>query len=161
MELIKKIIHYTSNIIFVLVIIYAVFWLPSIFGYKPLIVLSKSMEPTYKEKSIIYYKSVNENEIRVGDIITFKGSKNELISHRVMEINNGLITTKGDANSIEDINKVEYKDIYGKNININIVYVGYYIKFINDHLYLVILAYIILIMEILFSNFNMEEKNEK
>ena len=115
MELIKKIIHYTSNIIFVLVIIYAVFWLPSIFGYKPLIVLSKSMEPTYKEKSIIYYKSVNENEIRVGDIITFKGSKNELISHRVMEINNGLITTKGDANSIEDINKVDVDKLLESN----------------------------------------------
>ena len=162
MELLKKVIHILSSIIYILVFAYGIVWLPSIFGYKPLIVLSKSMEPTYKEGTVIYYHQVPKDEIKIGDIITFKGNKNELISHRVKSMENDLFITKGDANEVNDANKVKYEDIYGKNIDIMIIYIGYFIKFVNNHGYLIILACIILVMDFLLSNYNKkEDQNEK
>ena len=140
MEFIKKIIHFLSNITLILIIIYVIVWIPNIFGYKPLIVLSGSMQPTYKEKSVVYYKEVKREDIKTGDIITFKGNKNELISHRVVSIENDSFITKGDANKVNDADIVNYKDICGKNMNFNILYVGYYINFVNNHNYLVIIA---------------------
>lgn len=163
MELLKKILHYLSSIIYVLIIIYTIIWLPSLFGYTPLVILSGSMEPTYKVGSIIYYESVDKSKIGVGDIITFKGNKDELVSHRVVKVENDYYTTRGDANKVQDSSKVKYGSIVGKNLNINIKYIGYYIKFVLEHQYLIILAVLILILELLLSNNIMrrEKKYEK
>ncbi len=160
MDFIKKIIHCLSNIILILVLIYVTMWIPNVFGYKPLVVLSKSMEPTYKEKSIIYYKKVEYEDIKVGDIITFKGNNDELISHRIVDVENKLFITKGDANDVNDIEKVRYEDICGRNININIIYAGYYISFLNAHSFLVIIACVIWIADFLISNYK-EKTSEK
>lgn len=160
MEFLKKTIHLLSSIILVLIFIYVIVWVPNVFGYKPLIVLSGSMEPTYKKQSIIYYKKVEREDIKIGDIITFKGNKNELISHRIVDIENDSFTTRGDANKVNDIDKVNYNNIYGKNINLNIAYVGYYINFVNTHTYLVVIACVILIIDFILSNYK-EDKSEK
>jgi len=49
---------------------------PILFGYRPVAVLSGSMEPAYPVGSIIYYKAADFNEINAGDAVTFKiGSK--------------------------------------------------------------------------------------
>ena len=161
MESIKKIIHYLSWGIYTCIIIYAIFWLPSIFGYKPLVVLSESMEPTLKKGSLIYYESIDKEKIKIGDIITFSAN-NEFISHRIVSIADDLYETKGDANDVSDAVKIKYENIYGKNTNVNINYVGYYIKFINEHHYLVIISILVLIIEFLLSNYvGKENLNEK
>ncbi len=161
MEFIKKVIHYLTYIIYVLIIIYALIWLPVIFGYKPLIVLSGSMEPTYSKGSVIYYKMVSSDKISINDIITFKGKNDELISHRVTNIENGLYSTKGDANRLEDASKIEFNKIVGKNINIKINYIGYYIKYIQEHVYLILLVILILLLDFILSNKVRREENEK
>ena len=61
MGTIKKVVHILSNIAYVAVLIYLLVSLPIFIGYKPLVVLSGSMEPTYKVGSIIYYEEKIEN----------------------------------------------------------------------------------------------------
>ena len=103
MEIIKKIIHFLSNIIYILITLYVIICLPMLFNYKPLVVLSGSMEPTLPTGSVIYYHPVEESDLKVGDIVTFKLKDNKtLVSHRITSINNGIIQTKGDANNSVD-----------------------------------------------------------
>lgn len=152
MEFIKKIIKFLTNICYVLILIYAVVEIPMIFGYKPLIVLSGSMEPTYKIGSILYYKDVVKEELKVGDVITFQLTDGTYITHRINRIVENKYETKGDANELPDVFKIDFKDVCGKVSSISIGYVGYYINFINNHIYLVGVAVLILLSEFLLSN---------
>ena len=152
MDIIRKIVHILANIIYILITVYLVICIPMIFGHTPVVVLSGSMEPTYKVGSIIYYKKISEKELKEEDVITFN-IDNKTISHRIVSIDNGLIETKGDANNTSDVHKIRYENIKGKVGNISIPYVGYYIKIVNDNLTLVVIVtVIILVSEFLFSN---------
>lgn len=85
-----------------------------IFGYKPVFVLSGSMEPTLKTNGVAIAKKVPSNEVKQNDIIMFK-KDNLIISHRVIKINNdGSFVTKGDNNSTEDNFVVTKGEVKGK-----------------------------------------------
>lgn len=160
MKYIKNIIHILSYICYFFIIIYALICIPYIFGYKPLVVLSGSMEPTFKTGSIIYYKNVNKEQLKEGDIITFK-SGDTLVSHRIYKIDNNIYETKGDANNTVDTQKIQFGDIVGKDANISIPYLGFYVKYINDHFYLIAIVVITLILDFVLGNIKKENKNNK
>jgi len=92
---------------------------PSFMGYKPFIVLSGSMEPAIMAGDLIITKTVDPEEIAVGDIISFKTDEYVVVSHRVTEIRteDGLaFLTKGDANTGADLGAVLPEDLEGKYI---------------------------------------------
>ena len=60
---------------------------PSVFGYKPFIVLSGSMEPSFSTGSVVYYTKVSTSDLKAGDIITFEGNSGIIISHRIEKVN--------------------------------------------------------------------------
>ena len=157
MNIIKKIIHFLSFLCYGIIIVYALVCIPFLIGYKPLVVLSGSMEPTFKTGSVIYYKHVLEEDIKVGDVITFKMG-DSLVSHRVKSIENKMYETKGDANNASDATRISYSDIVGKDAKISIPYLGFYVKYINDHMYILAFIVLILVLEFLFSNFNSKDK---
>ena len=163
MDLIRKLIHMLAIISYVLIIVYAIVCIPMIFGRHPVVVLSGSMKPTYKVGSVIYYKKVPQRELKVGDVITFNANNNKMVSHRIANIDNGFIETKGDANNVSDVNKIRYENVRGKVGKSTIPYVGYYIKAVNDNLTIVVIAaVIILVSEFLISNtetFDINNKN--
>lgn len=153
MGLIRKLIHILAVIAYVLIIVYAIVCIPMIFRNQPVVVLSGSMEPTYKIGSVIYYKKVSQKELKKGDVITFTTKNNKMVSHRIVNIDNGSIETKGDANKVSDVNKIRYENVRGKVGKLSIPYVGYYIKMVNDHLTIVVIVtVIILVSEFLISN---------
>ncbi len=165
MGILKKNIHVLSIITYALIIVYAIVCIPMIFGYHPVVVLSGSMEPTYKTGSIIYYKSVSLEDLKAEDVITYTVKSGEYVSHRIVNIDGELIETKGDANAISDANKVHYGNVKGKVAEKSIPYIGNYIKIVNDNLTIVvIIAVIILVSEFLISNkeiFDINKKNER
>ena len=75
----RKILNIISIFVYIFIGVYALICLPGLFGYKPLVVLSGSMTPTYKIGSIIYYHKVPQSELKKGDAITFKIGNNELV----------------------------------------------------------------------------------
>lgn len=158
MAILKKIVHCLSYVCYILIILYAVVCIPCIFKYKPLIVLSGSMKPTYDIGSVIYYKHVSENEINVDDVITFESFDGELVTHRVYSKENNQFITKGDANEIPDPNHVSYDKIKGKVHKKSIPYIGYYIKYINEHKYTIVIVVILLILEYLLSGYKVGKK---
>ena len=78
-----------------------------IFGYRPAIVLTGSMEPYMLTNSVVLTKEVTSiEELQIGDVITFH-VKNDLgenirITHRLAGIEDGLLSTKGDNNPSGD-----------------------------------------------------------
>lgn len=93
---------------------------PDLFGYKPMMVMSGSMEPTFSADDLIIVKKCDIDKLKVGDVVTFKEDK-KYITHRISRIINGNIITKGDANTIEDDGYVNSKTIQG-------IYIKHYHK---------------------------------
>lgn len=92
---------------------------PSFLGYKPFIVLSGSMEPAIMPGDLIITRNTEPEDIKVGDVITFRIDKAAAVSHRVTEIDTSKelsFRTKGDANVGADNEAVLPGDLEGKYI---------------------------------------------
>jgi len=86
-----------------------------IFGYKPYIITTGSMEPTLKIYSFAIVKRGNYENIKESDIITFTHPGfTQNICHRAIAIDENGITTKGDNNSVADLPKVTEANYVGK-----------------------------------------------
>ena len=117
---------------------------PYVFGYRILQVISDSMKPTISDQTCIIIKKADQEEIKVGDIITFVSEEAEiqgfLNTHRVYEIvedaesGEQLYITKGDAHKEPDDYPVRYEQVAGKYVGElplgNWVYKG--IRFLSD-----------------------------
>lgn len=102
----------------------------NIIKYRSYVVLSGSMEPKlYPGDLIITFKS-NPKKLKVGDIITFK-SNNQVITHRIEQINENGYITKGDNNDVVDEEIVKEDDIIGK-VLFKIPKVGYVSQFLSQ-----------------------------
>ena len=90
---------------------------PSVFGFKPFIVLSGSMEPEIHKGDMILTKNINPAELKKDDVLAFRDAENTVTTHRIIDIveNDGVkyFITKGDNNSSQDKNLVEYEDVEG------------------------------------------------
>lgn len=77
-----------------------------VFGYRPVYVLSGSMEPYMMTNGMCLTKEVNSiDELEVGDVVTFhldQNGKRLNITHRIISIENGIVNTKGDNNKVAD-----------------------------------------------------------
>lgn len=119
----KKILKYISNFIFgLLLIVLAISfysWVQvnvlhkpysSFMGYSIFEVVTGSMSGTIEINDYIIVK--NDDDLKLKDIITFRDD-NALVTHRIIELRQNSIVTKGDANNSEDI-EITYDDVIGK-----------------------------------------------
>lgn len=90
---------------------------PSVFGYKPFMVLSGSMESDIHKGDLIITKEIDPTKLKVEDIIAFKDAAETITTHRIIDIvvNDGqtYFITKGDNNSTQDLNLVALDDVEG------------------------------------------------
>ena len=90
---------------------------PSIFGIKPFIVLSGSMETEIHKGDMILTKIVDPASLGVDDVIAFRDAEGTVTTHLVIDVvvENGetFFITKGDNNSTQDKNLVELSDVEG------------------------------------------------
>ena len=91
--------------------------IPDVMGYKPMIVLSGSMETSIYTGDLVVVKMVDAKVLKEEDVIAFRNDANTVTTHRITEIveENGekLFRTKGDNNNVVDSKLVEAKDIEG------------------------------------------------
>lgn len=155
MKPIKTIVNLLSWVVYACIFCYLLIASPMVAGYKPVVVLSGSMEPTYHVGSVIYYKHAAFSDIEVGDSITFRAGENALVTHRVTQKGelSGTFTTKGDANETEDPNPVAYEEVMGKVWDISIPYAGYFVTYSKDFKVIGTMAFIIILSILLDSLF--------
>lgn len=129
--------------------------IPQICGYKVLQVISGSMAGEIEVGETILIKDVkNENELNVGDIVTYKEGTSTLITHRIVEISgeNGKseYVLKGDANNANDSKAITFDEIEGKYVT-KITWMGKIIDFINTPIGMTIICAIPLVIIIIFT----------
>jgi signal peptidase I len=74
-----------------------------------------SMNPTLRDFDIIYVLPVEGNEIRVGDVISFYAIDNsKLTTHRVVSVQSGCLTTRGDNNGRVDPDPIQFENVFGR-----------------------------------------------
>ena len=92
---------------------------PDFLGFTPFIIVSGSMEPKIQVNNLIITKKTDLNNIKVGDIISYKDDENNIIiTHRVVNIieqdGQTFFETKGDNNRSNDKKLVSYEQVQGK-----------------------------------------------
>lgn len=88
------------------VIVVFVLWFNSgLFGVKPTLINGISMEPNLRTGDIVITRNIPANEVKIGDVVSFKEGKN-IILHRVVSIQEGgdgrIFITKGDNVQVLD-----------------------------------------------------------
>ncbi len=87
--------------------------LPSIYGYKTAVVLSGSMDPTFSAGDVLVYHE--ETEYEVGDVVIF-ACDGYYVTHRIVGTEGEYFITKGDANDVEDMERLDASDIEGEMV---------------------------------------------
>jgi len=146
MKAITYSIRVLTWLIYLVIILSLLITAPMLLGWKPVVVLTGSMEPAYKVGGLIYYQKTAFENIEVGDAITFKAGNDSLVTHRVVETDNisQSFITKGDSNNTNDNNSVEYVEVAGKTSDVCIPYAGYFISVFKNLYAIVVMALILL-----------------
>ena len=86
--------------LFLMLIVAMVLLLPGLFGIRPYVVYSGSMEPKIPTGAVVFIKE-GAYSPETGDIITFH-NEDTVVTHRVVKKEEGTFITKGDANKNAD-----------------------------------------------------------
>ena len=79
-------------------------------------ITSGSMWPALKKGDLVLIKGVDKQELEVGNIIVYKNKKGFTI-HRITELNEETLKTRGDANNVSD-SPVKYEEVVGRTVNV-------------------------------------------
>lgn len=150
MKILNQIFKLLSGIVIAAIVIYMAIAAPILLGYRPMAVLSGSMEPTYPVGSIIYYHQISFDELEAGDPVTFFAG-DSLVTHRIMKVDtlSRTITTKGDHNKTQDPVPVEEANIAGKATNFAIPFAGFFVTYSKNPIAISGMAVIILLSYLL------------
>lgn len=126
---------------------------PNIFGYKILQVMSGSMSGEFETGDTILIKELKEeSDLKIGDVITYRIAKNTLVTHRIVNITkigeNLNYTLKGDANNVEDSEKILFSSIEGIYVK-KLVLIGKIISFMQKP-YGMVIIFVVPILLILY-----------
>lgn len=120
-KIIKAIVFLVLILYISFIVIQRVSGNQSIFGYRIFAVATGSMVPDYNINDVLAIKEVNHNELKIGDDITYLGTKQDvngkIVTHRIIDIEEQdgkkVYLTKGINNEVEDP-FIEDNQIYGK-----------------------------------------------
>lgn len=159
MKFFKKILQIIIWFLLALVLVYNIYSyvelnilkkdLASVNGYAILEVVSYSMTPNVNKGDLIIINE-KDKDYKKGDIITFKDNTGTLVTHRIYDIIDKGIVTKGDANKTPDEGYTKDENVIGKYVG-KVSNMGYLIKSIRSPLVLVLILIMGIIICILIS----------
>ena len=138
---------------------------PDVFGYKPMIVLSGSMETSIYTGDLVFVKMVDTNILKEDDIIAFRNETNTVTTHRIVELvnenGNKLFRTKGDNNNTEDAKLVLANEVEGVYV-FKISGLGNVLMFLKEPKSLIILLLATLVLGLIWIQImdKIENKNK-
>lgn len=100
----REIVLWAGAILGLLCIVWTIVMLA--FGLTPLVFTSGSMSPAIDAGDLAFAKTIDADEIEVGDIVSVVNDKGTRITHRVVRVDptedGAVLTLKGDANAAPD-----------------------------------------------------------
>ncbi len=136
-KILKTGVKIVSDICFLLIFCYLIFFIPMLFGYKMLTIEGYNSNASLKKGTLIYYQKVEPVLLVENDMILFKDGNDYKIStiHRVLAPKDSSSSDYSyqinDGNSQIKVKK--YSKILGKVAGIKILYAGKYINYFNKH----------------------------
>lgn len=146
----KKIIHNITSVVLCLILVPIILInltlifkgfsgndeLPDVMGYRPAIVLSGSMEPTFNAGDVIFIKNVEDpTALQKDDIICYLVS-GKATTHRIIQVaekdGETAYITKGDYNNVEDRLAVMPDQIQGIYTGARIAHLGDILMFMQS-----------------------------
>ena len=125
MKKVKRII--TDALTYLGIVVLVAGGIMMLFGIRPFITMSGSMEPKIKTGSLCFVDTrASFNDVEVGDVIAFEVPSGALVTHRVIEKEEKgmVLVTKGDNNDVEDGATTTIENFRGETL-FSIPYVGY------------------------------------
>ena len=133
-------------VVFIAMIIFSIL-LMLLIGFRPAVVLTGSMEPTITPGDMIIYKGISEENIKVGDILTFYMTQESMdnhsitYTHRVIAVKTNdlgqvVFQMQGDANESPDSILIPEERILGK-VNFIVPWIGQLFLFVKNNFLLV------------------------
>ncbi|MBR6806883.1 MAG: signal peptidase I [Clostridia bacterium] len=118
--------------------------LPTPFGYGAAVVLSGSMEPELSKGDLIIVRETEDYSLR--DVVVFQDA-DSLVVHRIVDMDEDTVTTKGDANGAAD-EPVKTSSLKGKVV-FSLPAVGSAVSFLKTPIGIIlVLAAAIALLEI-------------
>ncbi|HIZ84477.1 MAG TPA: signal peptidase I [Firmicutes bacterium] len=128
----------------------------SLFGYKPYIVLSDSMQDTFEVGDMVISKSVDVSTLEPGDIITFssidRANRGETVTHKIREITTyegePAFVTYGTTTGVDDAYPVPFANVTGQ-YQFRLPGMGYFFEFLRTpagYVTLILIPFLLLIL---------------
>ena len=109
-----------NTVLGLMLVMALVLLIPGLFGIRPYVVYSGSMEPEIPTGAVVFTKE--------GEFFPKKGDT--VVTHRVVKKEKDIFITKGDANKTEDPVPAEASQIIGRVV-FHLPYLGYVIHFLK------------------------------
>jgi signal peptidase I len=112
----------------------ALMLVPALFGLQRYVITGDSMSGTFDRGSIVLSEVVAVDQLRVGDVITFRPpgafGHDGLVTHRIVAVDDDgrrrpVLRTKGDANASRDPWRVQLSAPEQARVVADVPYVGY------------------------------------
>lgn len=160
MEQLRNIYKLIVDLLFLAVIVYGLIFVPELVGYKATVVNSSAEDIPYSVGTVVYYKNVSSYEIKEGNMIIYKPA-DEYIIHRVNSVDGEVYLTDPDQYNTSNPNRIEYSNVSGKIADLVLPVMGNYVNFISSHIFIVYLAVILFIVDIILDKFKVFAKKDK
>ena len=159
----KKISNILSTLLLIVVVILAcIFFVPRLFGIQTMAVLSGSMEPHFHVGSLVFVTDAEITDFEKDDIVRFKiGTGDTVVTHRVTQVTQEGLKTKGDANNSEDGGLVTSANLVGKAFSFSIPVLGYLAVYISSQTGIIMLIGAIILVFVLSYIGSLFDKTEK
>jgi signal peptidase len=113
---------------------------PALLGYERYVIVSGSMTGTYDRGSLVFDEVVPVEELRTGDVITYRpppgSGPTGLVTHRIAEIRQDpsgpVFRTRGDANPVADPWTFRLAGPTQARVVSGVPYVGYVLGALSD-----------------------------
>lgn len=135
-------------------------------GYSAFTVLSSSMEDTYPKGSLIITRSVDANELKIGDDITYMASATSSITHRIIGITENYLgtgargfETQGTMNENPDKEPVAAANVVGQVIFCSVL-LGQAATFVSANWPILLFFVVVLSALIAFLRWNFKREDE-
>ena len=168
--LVKKALHTIGRVLTSLILIFSIFIMiftvlsvtmvnkenATLFGYKPYIVLSDSMNTEFQVGDMAVSKQVDPSTLKPGDIITYRSidpaNYGEMVTHKIREETTyegkPAFITFGTTTGVDDTYPALQENIFGKYV-FHLPKMGYFFQFLKStagYITLILIPFLVLII---------------
>ncbi len=111
--------------------------LPALFGYRPVVVTSGSMEPSIRTADVVITAATDGNDLKVGMVIDHDAGDAPTL-HRIADVTDAGYRTAGDANRVVDSVLVQAEQVRGIGLVV-VPFVGHPYEWFHSNQWLLLL----------------------